>query len=549
MSIIRNPILPGFHPDPSICRVGEDFYLANSTFEWWPGVRLHHSRDLVNWRCLGGALTRTSQLDMRGNPDSGGIWAPCLSYADGLFWLIYTDVKSLNGAYKDTPNYLVTAERIEGPWSEPAFLNAGGFDPSLFHDTDGRKWLVNMVWDHRPSRNRFGGIVLQQYDPQQQRLVGPIRTICQGTNLGCTEGPHLYKRQGWYYLMLAEGGTGYDHAVTVVRSRNIVGPYEVDPTNPILTSKDKPHLELQKAGHASLVDTPSGEWYMVHLCSRPLPIGGGRSVLGRETAIQKMNWTLDGWLRLQGGGSDPKVDVPAPRLPEQPWPKESIRDDFDQAELSVNLNTLRVSPDSGSYNAPARPPWLSLTERPGYLRLRGRHSLASRHEQSLVGRRVQDIGSRCATSVEFDPECFQQSAGLAAYYNTQNWYYLCITADDRFGRRLALFSCDNGKLTEHTTAAVALHDRREVQLRAVLDRGMLQFYYMGACGGSTGRSCRWLPVGPDFDGTTLSDEYVEGWGFTGAFFALVCQDLTGQMLHADFDWFEYAWLTGPPNEQ
>ena len=147
--MIRNPILPGFNPDPSICRVGDDYYIATSTFEWYPGVQIHHSRDLVNWRLVTRPLDRAAQLDMRGNPDSGGVWAPCLSHADGRFWLVYTDVKRLDGNFKDAHNYIVTAPAIEGPWSDPTYVNSSGFDPSLFHDDDGRKWFVNMVWDHR----------------------------------------------------------------------------------------------------------------------------------------------------------------------------------------------------------------------------------------------------------------------------------------------------------------------------------------------------------------------------------------------------------------
>src|SRR5262245_44417084 len=169
---IHNPILRGFNPDPSIVRVGDDYYIATSTFEWYPGVQIHHSRDLVNWRLITRPLRRAGQLDMRGDPDSCGIWAPCLSYADGKFWLIYTDVKRYGRAaqagagggatMRDTHNYLVTCDTIDGEWSDPIFMNSSGFDPSLFHDDDGRKYFVNMLWDHRPGMNRFGGIVLQE---------------------------------------------------------------------------------------------------------------------------------------------------------------------------------------------------------------------------------------------------------------------------------------------------------------------------------------------------------------------------------------------------
>ena len=238
MAKIRNPILPGFNPDPSICRVGDDYFIATSTFEWYPGVQIHHSRDLVNWRLVRRPLDRAEQLDMRGNPDSGGVWAPCLSYADGQFWLVYTDVKRLEGNFKDAHNYIVTAPSIEGAWSDPTYVNSSGFDPSLFHDDDGRKWFVNMIWDHRvpppkPRRHSaFAGIALQEWDPWQRRLIGEAKIIFAGSAHGLVEGPHLFKRKGYYYLTVAEGGTGYDHAVTMARAKKIDGPYELHPRTP-----------------------------------------------------------------------------------------------------------------------------------------------------------------------------------------------------------------------------------------------------------------------------------------------------------------------------
>ncbi|MFA6291212.1 MAG: family 43 glycosylhydrolase, partial [Victivallales bacterium] len=188
---IKNPILTGFNPDPSFLRVGDDYYIATSTFEWFPGVQIHHSRDLVNWRLLCHPLSRLSQLDMRGCENSCGIWAPNLTYADGHFWLIYTNVRSCSGPWKDAPNYLVTAPEITGPWSEPVFLNASGFDPSLFHEKDGRKYLINMYWDGRDIKHRFAGIILQEYDPKMRQLTGPVTNIWQGSKHRITEGPNL----------------------------------------------------------------------------------------------------------------------------------------------------------------------------------------------------------------------------------------------------------------------------------------------------------------------------------------------------------------------
>lgn len=213
--MIINPILPGFNPDPSICRVGDDYFIATSTFEWYPGVQIHHSRDLANWTLAKRPLERKSQLDMRGNPDSCGVWAPCLSHADGMFWLVYTDVKRFDGSFKDAHNYIVTAPSIEGPWSDPVYVNSSGFDPSLFHDEDGRKWFMQMQWNHRreafntPGRHpAFDGILCQEWDPGTRKLVGPIHNIFGGTELGLVEGAHIFKKDGWYYITAAEGGTG-----------------------------------------------------------------------------------------------------------------------------------------------------------------------------------------------------------------------------------------------------------------------------------------------------------------------------------------------------
>lgn len=233
---INNPVLPGFHPDPSILRVGDDYYIATSTFEWLPGVTLHHSRDLVHWRSLGGVLDQERLVELTGRPDSGGVWAPCLSYTDGQFHLVYGDVTNLSGAFKDVRNQVITAPTLQGPWSDPVPFPSHGFDPSLFHDDgpggDGRSWALWMEWDHRPGRHPFGGILLQEWDRAARRVTGPVHRIFTGTGLAHTEGPHLYHRDDWYYLVTAEGGTGWNHAVTVARARRPEGPYETDPTGP-----------------------------------------------------------------------------------------------------------------------------------------------------------------------------------------------------------------------------------------------------------------------------------------------------------------------------
>lgn len=524
MNTIKNPVLRGFNPDPSILRVGDDYYIATSTFEWFPGVQIHHSRDLVNWHLLTHALTRTSQLDLRGNPNSGGVWAPDLSYHDGTFYLIYTDVKSLDWIYNDSHNYLVTATDIMGPWSEPIYLNSSGFDPSLFHDEDGRKWLLNMQWDFRPNHNIFAGILIQEYSPTEQKLVGPIRNIFKGTSIKLTEGPHLYKQAGYYHLMTAEGGTVYEHAVTMARSKNIFGPYEIHPQNPVLTSSADRELVLQKAGHASLVETQHGEWYMVHLVGRPLKPQWVCN-LGRESALQKCYWSSDGWLRLVQGNNQPLVEVEGPSLPAFPFEPVPEHDDFDSTKLSIHFNSLRI---------PVEEKWLSLTERPGYLRLRGRESLSSWQRQSLIARRQQAFRCEVQTCLEFEPETFQQMAGLICLYDSRNYFYLCVSYDEGIGKSLRIIDCDRGEYSEPSEKLVSLEKLTRIYLKITIYYDALQFYF-------SPNGLDWEVIGPVLAASRLSDEYCTSakGSFTGTFIGMCAQDLSGRRLVADFDFFDY----------
>lgn len=532
MTLVTNPILPGFHPDPSICRVGEDYYLATSTFEWWPGVRLHHSRDLANWSLVGYALTRRSQLDMRGNPDSGGVWAPCLSHADGRFWLVYTDAKSLLGPFKDLRNYLVTAPSIEGPWSEPVRLNASGFDPSLYHAPDGRKWLVSMAWQPQVDARAFEGIYLQEFSPEKGALVGPKTKIFAGSSLGITEGPHLYFKDGYHYLVTAEGGTGFEHAVTVARARDLFGPYELHPANPLLSSRESPETVLQKAGHASFVQAVDGHWYLVHLCSRPSK-PSRRCILGRETALQALDWEKGDWPSLSGGGRLPRLQTEVPGVTQARPYLERFHDDFDAPVLQAQWNSLRE---------PLEAPWLSLSERPGFLRLRGRHSLQSTFDQSSLGFRLLHPRCRVATRLDFAPKSCRQQAGLSLYYNTSEFYYAFVGRSVEGALGLRLLACDSRRFRELLPQPVPLAESLPVELEAKLEGESLQFAFRQ---GDT-----WAPLGPVLDASILSDDYpVEtglGWAFTGTFAVLCAQDSDDSEVTADFDWFAYEAISDTP---
>ncbi len=526
--MIRNPILPGFNPDPSICRAGEVYYIATSTFEWYPGVQIHASRDLVNWDLACRPLDRASQLDMRGNPDSCGVWAPCLSFADDRFWLVYTDVKRYDGNFKDAHNYIVTAPAIEGPWSDPIYVHSHGFDPSLFHDDDGRKWSLVLQWNHvsqsiggSPETSAFDGILLQEWD-EHRGLIGDQKVIFRGSELGLTEGPHLHKRDGWYYLTVAEGGTGYDHAVTMARSRQIEGPYEIHPEIHLITSMDQPDHPLQRAGHGQIVETPAGEVYHTHLCSRPLD--GRFSPLGRETAIQKCEWRDDGWLYLQGGGPLPRVDVPGPV---EASPRAATRVDrvFDDDVLPEEFQWLRT-PDPDRI--------FGLTG--DVLRLYGRESIGSWFEQALVARRQEHLAYRAETELSaFDPDTYQQAAGLTTYYNRSKFHFLSVTWTAELGRCLNILSCPgdwpDGRLT-FPVEPVAIADG-PVDLAVEVNEAIQQFYWRQ--GGD------WQAIGPELNAAVISDEGGRGehGSFTGAFVGMMAFDITGHAKPADFRSFSY----------
>ena len=405
MAKVANPILPGFNPDPSILRVGSDYYIATSTFEWFPGVQIHHSTDLANWELLTRPLTRKSQLDMRGDPDSCGVWAPCLTHDDEKFWLVYTDVKRKDGSFKDAHNYIVTADEITGPWSDPAYVNSSGFDPSLFHDDDGRKWFVNMLWDHRARPLKFAGIALQEWDPVAQKLVGERKNIFTGTDLKLVEGPHLYKRDGWYYLLTAEGG----HRLQPRRHLRPLAQHR----RAVRTASAKAHPDGQRPitsiacsarSHGDLVDTPDGRSYLVHLMGRPTT-QKRRCVLGRETGIQEIEWRDDGWPSGQDrGGAEPRGRSAGGARRSQ--------------VLGEKVLFLRPARPADRFPVAAQPPEperiFSLTDRAGVLRLHGRESIASWFEQALVARRQQHFNSHRRNSARFLPDRRTPDGGPAS---------------------------------------------------------------------------------------------------------------------------------------
>lgn len=536
---ITNPVLPGFNADPSIIRVDDTYYIANSTFEWFPGVRLHESKDMVHWNLLPSPLSTTTLLDMKGNPSSGGIWAPDLSYADGKFWLIYTDVKITEGAFKDMTNYLTTATDIRGPWSDPIKVNGVGFDASLFHDNDGKKYLVQQTWDHREYNHPFDGITLTEFDTSTMKLMPhTARTIYDGTAVKLVEGPHLYNIKGQYYLFAAEGGTVFTHQEVVARSKTLdPHSFESEPDGPFITNFDTPDFYLQKQGHGALVDTPGGEWYYASLVSRPWNHKNesstdprGWSTLGRETSIQKVEWDDQDWPRVVGGhGGQVEVEAPKDAILTDAPSNHSRHDEFDKPALDIDWNTLRIpfTDTMGSYGN-------------GELKLIGRGSLAGTFDTSMIASRWQAFNFDAETKVKFNPYSYQQMAGLTNFYNDKHWSWIFITWNEKNGAVIEVAQNDNNNYTSYLKDdAIKIPEGTEnVWFKTKVRKQSYTYEY--SFDGST-----WHEIPVELDAAILSDDYVlQNYGgfFTGAFVGLAAVDYAGYEEPATFNYFDYKEL-------
>lgn len=524
MTLLHNPVIRGFAPDPSMVRVGDWYYVATSSFEWFPTIPIHRSRDLAHWEYAGHVRGAVPGDSLAGVPDSGGIWAPSLSWDGERFWVVYSVVRSVGTPYFDVDTYVSTAPDVGGKWTAPRRIASHGFDPALFHE-DGRLWLLNMQSDHRPDGQRFAGIVLTELDPGTLERIGDTSLLIQHERL--IEGPKLLRRGGWYYLVLAEGGTGVEHGVLMARSRAITGPYELD-AQPLLTTRDDPSVPLQKAGHAELVQTPSGEWVMSHLTARPLRTPDGpRCPLGRETAIQALTWDRAGWPRLRHGGWHPEteVDVPTrahgrePRLPDSDEP------------LGWPWSTLRSGAD---------PSWADTTARPGWIRLRGRHGPESRWAHSLLAQRITEHRAEAEVTVEARPRTFTQAAGLMLWYNTEAYLSLDLTWAEPEGQRqrgqqwrgegrTVLSLVEREEFGTRHTAVVDVDAEGPLTLGVTVEGAEAWFWYVHD-GVRTS-------VGPPLDFTRLSDDYGSRLRFTGAMAGIHVWDLVDASFTADFRGF------------
>ncbi|HUL77971.1 MAG TPA: glycoside hydrolase family 43 protein [Vicinamibacteria bacterium] len=507
----RNPVIPGFHPDPSVVRVGGDYYLVNSSFEFFPGVPLFHSRDLVHWRPLGHVLTRDSQLPLAKARASGGIFAPTIRHHDGTFYMITTNVDGGGSFY-------VTAKDPAGPWSEPHWVrDQGGIDPSLFFDDDGTAYLTTN--GGAPGGMGPRGIYQSTIDLATGKLLTPPRHVWAGTGGRYPEGPHLYKIRGRYYLMISEGGTEYGHMMTIARADSPWGPFEPCPRNPFFTHRDtEMDVPIQGTGHADLVQDHEGSWWMVFLAFRP--VGGGYwHHLGRETYLAPVTWDADGWPVVNEGKVVTR-EMTVHGLPSAPWPEPHVRTDF-VSPLGPEWTYLR-NPNRTSY---------TLDERPGWLTLRGdATSLGAAASPTWIGRRQEHLACEATTRLDFVPSREGEEAGLAAYRSHEHRYEIAVGLVH--GSRRVFVRQTVGPSLQAVTASAPAEGREPVVLRIEAAPGTYAFSF------GLGDAPRvWTPLGTA-PTRFLSTEVASG--FTGAFFALYATggDRPAESL-ARFDWFEY----------
>lgn len=534
----QNPVVPGFYPDPSVCRVGEDYYLVTSTFEYFPGVPVFHSRDLVNWRQIGHCLTRPSQLPLENERSSGGIYAATIRYHEGTFYMVTTNAwferwPERRGKMGDVPtaqphqaqHFYVHTKDPAGEWSEPIWVDPHNIDPSLFFDDDGKVYFTC---------NGNDGIYQWLIDIKTGKRLSDIRHIWKGAGGSCAEAPHLYKFFGCYYLLAAEGGTEYGHMATVARSDSPWGPWESCPYNPILTHRNHQGDGISGTGHADIFQDHNGNWWAVFLAFRP--VAGMWHHIGRETFLAPVKW-IEGWPiiggeegydildRLHGKGTL-KIEMEGPLPAPQPLPVEPAMDNFDSPNLRLCYNFLR-NPEAANY---------SLTDRPGHLRLKGSAAtLDDAASPTFVGRRQQHFDFQATTRLEFSPADAGEEAGLTVIMNNTHHYEIALTLVDGPGaaERAIIVRRRIGDLQ----AVVAQHPYAggTVLLRIEATRHEYAFSFAEAPAAGDEPAFQKLATGQC---RYLSSE--TAGGFTGVYVGLFatgngkpCKDL------ADFDYLEY----------
>lgn len=495
----RNPVIPGFHPDPSVCRVGEDYYLVNSSFQFFPGVPLYHSKDLVHWEQTGNCLDRPSQVKLTGAQSWGGIYAPTIRYHEGTFYMITTNVS-------DRGNFLVhTTDPAKG-WSEPVWLQQGGIDPSLYFE-EGKCYMVS---------NPDVGIHLCEINPQTGEQLTPSVRIWEGMGGRHPEGPHIYKKDGWYYLLISEGGTEYAHRITIARSRNIYGPYQGNPANPILThmNRNAQNSPIQGTGHADLVEAADGSWWMVFLAFRPQ--SGSHHLLGRETFLAPVRWDKGAWPVVNGDGTV-ALQMDVPTLPQTAAAETPVRTLFNRQGLSPEWVWLQ-NPAADNYQFTGKA-----------LRLKGIRAGLDQSEVSptFVARRQEHIRFTATASLSLKNAAQGDEAGLSLFRETHSHYDLFLR-QDADGQQCVVLRYRLGAL-QHTEQAVPVKGGK-VQLRITGTPDMYGFEYS-----VDGK--RFQQIGA-MDTRYISTE--TAGGFTGTvigLYATATEEPSAS--YGEFEWFDY----------
>lgn len=547
MNKIMNPIIPGMAPDPSIIRVGDTYYIATSTFHWNPAVQIFQSNDLINWELIDYAL-KEGEVNLRGTNTPAGIWAPHLSYdeASQTYWLAYSHMVNMAGREFNSDSYVMWSKDITGPWSEPIYLTSIGFDPAIFHDEDGKHYLAILEWESRQGYQAPGHIVIAEVDLENDGIIGDWHRVTHGfTTRGCAEAPQIYKHNDYYYLLIAAGGTGYGHDVEIGRSKAVFGPYEPHPSNePIITSSPRhlfslgdpdaghfemynPNSPMQKAGHGSLVRTTTDEWYIAHLMSRPLE-GTLLNPLGRETSLQKMHWTEDGWLEMADGSNLAKMEVEGIKgIETTENVTQDIEDHFEDKHYSLRFMTPYRNQTAE---------WVNTTEQSGKLRIHGQDSLFSQMNPAIMATRATSFAYDVQTKVEFHPKHYSETAGLGLYYDSNNWLYLHLTyLEEKKSTMLTVLQAKLGERIEYVDHRVMVPEG-VVELKITYEHGKADLWYQ-----IKGQD-KWVLLVKQVEVSYLSDEGVNGepgeiGGFTGLFNFIGAVDAHQRKSHADFDYY------------
>lgn len=529
----QNPLLSGFYPDPSICRVGEDYYMVTSSFVYFPGIPVFHSRDLIHWEQIGHGIERPGQLDYQNCETSLGLWAPTIRYHKGTYYIINTFVSGGREAKRD--NYIITARNPAGPWSDPIFVeNADGIDSSLFFDDDGSMWYVGNFICPEALFEGHHGIYLCELDPRTFQFKGERRILWDGNQSRnkWLEAPHIYKKDGYYYLVVAEGGTFVNHSVMMARSTSIDGTYEICPRNPVVTHRHLPPLsEISVTGHADIVQTQNGEWWMVLLAVRPYDNGSTIATtdrcghfhynLGRETFMVPVIWDDDGWLRINNETGLVSLTERVPSLPASYVPLADPNDDFETDTLSMIWNTIH----------PPVTPFYSLTERKGFLRLMLRpETISEITTPSFVGRRQQHKLCQTKTAMEFTPAADREEAGLVLLQDDRfNYIFTKTRKNGQTILRIAQTSFGTYSVLEE----LPVKDTERIYLSAQCNETSYSFYF--------GYSEREMICAMENLDAALLSSSVNG-GFTGVYMGMYATSGgTESKNHADFDWFHYFY--------